>query len=306
MKSGWQTTHKHSVSGKATTATGGHSHDLAEVEAAIARLDARMDDLAARLAALEAIPAPVEPPISWPVSLQATIDAAPAGSTVDVTGGPVYRELIKIAKPLTLVGARIDGRVSTNASAVGIEVANAQDVTLRDCTVSDVRYAGIMVSGSLRVRIEDCRVYRVDAGRQNANMNAYGIAVTGRGTRRSSDVMVLRAIVEDVPDWHGLDTHGGLRVQFLDCIVRRCNRAIFVTSSSLAPAAECEVSRNLCAEPMPRRDVMTTPPYNEVGLTVVKGCSAYGDGNVFEGWPAGNAINVQSGAAGTFTGTVIR
>lgn len=305
MKTAWQTTHKHTVAGRATTATAGHSHDLAEVEAAIARLDARMDDLAARLAALEATP-PAAPPSSYPASLQATIDAAPAGSTVDVTGGPVYRELIKIAKPLTLVGARIDGRVSTNASAVGIEVANAQDVTLRDCTVSDVRYAGIMVSGSLRVRIEDCRVYRVDAGRQNANMNAYGIAVTGRGTRRSSDVMVLRAIVEDVPDWHGLDTHGGLRVQFLDCIVRRCNRAIFVTSSSLAPAAECEVSRNLCAEPMPRRDVMTTPPYNEVGLTVVKGCSAYGDGNVFEGWPAGNAINVQSGAAGTFTGTVIR
>ena len=35
MKTAWQTTHKHTVSGKPTTATGGHSHDLAEVEAAL-------------------------------------------------------------------------------------------------------------------------------------------------------------------------------------------------------------------------------------------------------------------------------
>jgi hypothetical protein len=311
------------------TTASSHTHDVA-VEAAIAALraelldelgklagrhDAALDTLAARIAALEEAPEdpgtpPTDPPppTDWPTRLQQAIDNAPAGGTLDLRGVPEpYSELVLITKPITLVGAWIDGSAfASNASAIGIEVRGTQDVTLVAPRVEDVRYCGIMVADSLRVEIDDPVVRRVDAQRQNANMNAYGIAVTDRGTRRSADVTVRRALVEDVPDWHGLDTHGGIRVKFLDSIVRRTNRAIFVTASTLGGATECEVSRNLCAEPTPRRDVLTKPPYNEVGLTVVGGCTAFGDANVFEGWPAGNAVNVQSGGIGTFTGTVVR
>ena len=72
MKTAWQTTHKHTVAGRATTATGGHSHDLAEVEAALAAevaagvvADQALGDaiawLDARLAALEASAPPPLP-----------------------------------------------------------------------------------------------------------------------------------------------------------------------------------------------------------------------------------------------------
>ncbi len=62
MKTAWQTTHKHTVAGKATTSTGGHSHDLAEVEAALLGHSLEIDALAARIAALEAPPPP--PPVA--------------------------------------------------------------------------------------------------------------------------------------------------------------------------------------------------------------------------------------------------
>lgn len=296
-----------------TNSAPSHVHGLTEVDEAIAALrgeyDAALDNIVARLEALEgAAPPEPPPPTDWPTILQAAIDAASPGATIDLRGVPEpYRELLLITKPLTLIGAWIDGTAfASNASATGIEVRGTSDVVLVAPRVEDVRYCGIMVADSLRVTIDDATVRRVDANRQNANMNAYGIAVTDRGTRRSQDVTVRRALVEDVPDWHGLDTHGGIDVRFLDCTVRRTNRAIFVTASTLGGATACEVSRNLCTEPTPRRDVLTKPPYNEVGITVVSGCSAFGDGNVLEGWPAGNAVNVQSGGIGTFTGTVVR
>jgi hypothetical protein len=57
--------------------------------------------------------------------------------------------------------------------------------------------------------------------------------------------------------------------------------------------------------PTPRVDVLTTYPYNEVGITVVAGASnVTGDGNHFDGWPAGNHIDTQGGPNG-FTNSVV-
>ncbi len=57
--------------------------------------------------------------------------------------------------------------------------------------------------------------------------NAYGIAVSAYGGEpRSSDVTVTGNTVEDVPTWHGLDTHGGLRIAFTNNTVRRASRPV--------------------------------------------------------------------------------
>ena len=296
--------------------TGKHSHGLNQVEEQLRLLEARLADVEARLDVIEDWPAdeppPVEPPPvivpqpSWPTKLQEAIDAAPAGATIDLTGRPEpYRELIVIRKPLTLIEPWITGLYhSTNGAAVGIEVAKTERVTILRPRVQDVRYCGIMVSDSALVTIRGGWVLRIDAARQNAGMNAYGIAVTDRGTRRSSDVTVEDVLVEDVPDWHGLDTHGGIRIRFLDCTVRRANRAVFITASNLGSATDCEVGAGTFLEPTKRSDVPNTKPWNEVGITVVSGCTAYGEGNRFDGWPTGNHIDTQGGP-NRFTGTIV-
>jgi hypothetical protein len=281
--------------------------------------------LADRVLALEkpvVVPPPVQPPVeppppppppviipqpSWPTSLQAAIDATPSGGTIDLTGRPEpYRELIKVTKPLTLIEPWVTGlAAATNAYAVGIEVANTVHVTILRPKVEDVRYAGIMVSDSLVVAVMGGSVKRIDALRQNASMNAYGIVATSRGIRPSEDVTFDGVEVFDVPDWHGGDTHGGKRIRFLGCGFHGTNRGVFITPSNWSSALDCEISRCVLDTPTKRSDVATTYPYNEVGITVIGGCTAHGDGNRFDGWPAGNHIDVKAGATGTFTGTVI-
>src|SRR5512137_1265431 len=99
--------HKNAKGIWVTTTDGAHTHP-AEVT------QAEFDALAARVAALETTtppppPPPPPPPSTFPTNLQAAIDAAPVGSTIDVTGGPIYNEKIIITKKLTLIGARVSG-----------------------------------------------------------------------------------------------------------------------------------------------------------------------------------------------------
>lgn len=299
--------HKNAKGLWVTTTDGAHTHtDLAPLSHTHPSevTQAEFDALVARVAALESSTPPPPPTGTYPASLQAAITAAASGATIDVRGGPVYNEKIVITKPLTLLGAKVSGKsFSTDQYAIGIDI-RSDLVVLKDFSVVDWRYCGVMVADCSNVLVEDGYVARIDANRQNASMNAYGIAVTTRGTRQSTDVTVQRVTVEDVPDWHGLDTHGGQRIRFLNCIVRRTNRAVFITPSNLGAASEAEISRCFLSEPTPRRDVLTTYPYNEVGITVVSGCTAYGDGNNISGWPTGNAIDTQGGP-NRFTNTVI-
>lgn len=333
MRTGWQTTHKHTVSGRPTTATGGHSHDLAAVEDALAAVEdalaaeaAEVSALAARITALEAFPTPAptpDPARPWP-TLQAAIDATPAGGIVDGTGR-VFVAGATIRRPLILRGGTLhvasgdgitvlspdvilDGVTligNAGAGAMGIRAVGADALVIRRCIIRDWGYAGIMILETPGALVEDTRVENVGVGVTGAT-NAYGIAVSNLGGAQSSDVTVQRCAVDHVPNWHGLDTHAGLRVRFIANSVGRCNRAIFVTSDSHGrPSSDVEVSGNTCHSPTPRADVLDTRPWNEVGITVVTGSvNVRGTSNVLDGWPAGNAIDVQ-GSGAVFTGSVV-
>jgi parallel beta-helix repeat protein len=109
-------------------------------------------------------------------TIQAAVDAAPAGATITVPPG-VYRESVRIAKPLTLngYGAIIDGRDAAGnlVRATWLSVS-ANDVTVRGFTM---RYAnGTYATGSVentigvqRFRLEDC-----DLGWSYVNLNLTG------------------------------------------------------------------------------------------------------------------------------------
>ena len=83
--------------------------------------------------------------------------------------------------------------------------------------------------------------------------NAYGIAVSAYGGEpRSSDVTVTGNTVEDVPTWHGLDTHGGLRIAFTNNTVRRASRALFITTDTSGNrATDITVTGNVFGSPAP-------------------------------------------------------
>ena len=329
MNTGPANRHKHSVGGRFTTITDAHSHDLTALEAAIVAghgiLAGRLDTLEARIAALEAAPVTPPPPAPWPwATLQAAIDATPPGGVLDATGRE-FGSGVTISDPITLRGGTL--RVPSgngieiasadvtlddvtlfgngDTEAIGIWALNASGLIIRNCHVADWRYAGIMILETTGALVEDTRVAQIGVGVSGAT-NAYGIAVSNLGGEQSRDVLVRRCTIDGVPNWHGLDSHGGIGVRFIANVVAHCNRAIFITSDGAGrPSENVEVSRNRCGTPTPRADVLNTRPWNEVGITVVTGSlGVHGELNELDGWPAGNAIDVQ-GSGATFTGTIV-
>jgi hypothetical protein len=127
----------------------------------------------------------------------------------------------------------LSGNTITGWDGEAIHARFVDGFTFDNNVIADIYYAGI-------------EGYSVKNGRISGNQirdvigtgNAYGIVLTrayGGGLSqnpRSSDVVVSGNTIEDVRNWHGLDTHAGQRIQFVDNVVRRCLYGIFVTSST--------------------------------------------------------------------------
>jgi hypothetical protein len=117
----------------------------------------------------------------------------------------------------------------------GLYVRFASDALIDGNLVEDLVYAGIVLSSVSGSTISDNVVRRVGVYGSGANgNNAYGITATHEGTApRSSDVRIIRNTVETVPTWHGLDTHGGVRIRFEGNTVRAARRAAFLTAGPI-------------------------------------------------------------------------
>lgn len=130
--------------------------------------------LAARVTALENTVKP-------PSDLQAAINAAPSGGTVNATGG-VYHQRVTISKPLTLIGGTIDGTGlgvplqqgvltvtapvtlvgvrCTGSAGAGLAVVGASDVLLSGCELDNNVQEGYTVnSGCARVTFRACHIH---------------------------------------------------------------------------------------------------------------------------------------------------
>lgn len=216
-----------------------------------------------------ATPAPTAAPTATGcgTSLQARIDGATSGSTLELTGC-TYAAGATVSKPLTIVGATIDYRVAdgtalkVTASGVtldrltitggsvaqyGILAHRVQDLVVQRSTITDIEYAGIMAVSVTGASIAGNHVARIGMRLANGE-NAYGVAISNySGEPVSTDVTVTGNTVEDVPTWHALDTHAGVRIAFTDNVVRRSSRAIFVTLG----ASYVSVTGNQLLSPSP-------------------------------------------------------
>ncbi len=240
------------------------------------------------------------------------------GATIHVSGET--RAITVSADNVTLVGLRITGSGSSqfDGRETGVFAqGRAADVplrnlTIRGCDISsfggyglqmryverpivadtrihDIAYAGIEVmSGHAGLLVRN-RIQRigVTAADLPGGGNAYGITLSriasGNVLRDplTSDFSVVGNTVEDVPTWHGIDTHAGLRVSMTGNVVRGAMRAVFVTRDADGnKSTDVAVSGNLLVAPPPRD--------NLIAVTVVDTVDVRVTGNhISTGWRAG-------------------
>ncbi|WP_241987017.1 glycoside hydrolase family 55 protein [Cryobacterium sp. Sr3] len=110
----------------------------------------------------------------------------------------------------------------------GIVLEFVQDFTSTDTVVEGCAYYGMALVSVQRAAIIKPTVVDISTG---GLPNAYGITATRWNGPlavhpRSSDVLISDALIDGVPDWAGIDTHGGRRITALRCIVLRCKRGI--------------------------------------------------------------------------------
>ena len=194
------------------------------------------------------------------------------------------------ASPLT--GVVIRNNHISSVGKEGIEANHASGAIISNNTIEDVAYAGIVVFSAAGGSISDNTIRRIGHTIAPAELpegsDAYGIMVNDQGGAPSTDVLVSGNTVEDVPTWHGLDTHGGQRISFINNIVRRCRRGLFITSSpaSGAHATDIVVAGNQILSPSPLTD-----PTTAVTLATVYGATF--TGNTIIGWGPNSPTSAQ-------------
>lgn len=182
----------------------------------------------------------------------------------------------------------------TRFGYAAIVIRYVENFRIENCHIRNAVYAGIMVISGTTGLIQDNLVQRIGVvGYQTMNMNSYGIALTDAGGTVSRGISVISNTVEDVPQWHGIDTHGGRDIQIIANTIRRTNRAIFITTTTGGRrSADIVVSKNWMSQPTRRVDVRYRYPYNQFGITVYRADRVTGTLNGFDGWPRGNHLNV--------------
>ena len=262
---------------------------------------------------------PPPPPTTYP-TLQAAIDATPAGGTVNLTGQTFTAGAV-IRKPLTLIGATVVGPQSAvynsaqngilveNVAGLtlegctirrfggeGIRVVGGSNLTIRNCTVEDIVYAGMMVISVVGGLIAGNRVSRIGVQGSGANSgNAYGIALTQMvaSSPPTTDFIVEDNVVDGVPTWQGLDTHGGDRITWRRNTVRGCRDGIYITGwPAPARATDNIIEDNL---------VENTTGSNQYGITSVYSTGGAVRNNTIKGWLSGHAILQTSGGVAEAT-----
>ena len=185
-----------------------------------------------------------------------------------------------------LTGVVIRNTHISSSGNEGIEANHASGAIISNNTVEDAAYTGIVdfsaIGGSITGNTVRRIGYTIPSSELPEGSDAYGIMVNDQGLPASTDVVVSGNTVEDVPTWHGLDTHGGQRISFINNIVRRVRRGLFITGSpaSGANATNIIVTGNQLLSPDPIT-LATTP----VTLAGVHGATF--TNNIITGWGLG-------------------
>lgn len=208
--------------------------------------------------------------------------AATVDKALTINGGVLNVAASTTALTITANSVTIDGMAITGhqhanyvSSERGIHCATAiANLVIKNCTirnfgntgiwldrvtsgldinrnvVDDMCYTGMMICSCSSGTIDYNTVRRIGeswftgGNRTGIDNNAYGIALTHQLVNTvTSNVTVTHNTIEDVPSWHGLDTHSGADCTFSYNTIRRCSRPVFITTT-VANALRVAVDNN--------------------------------------------------------------
>src|SRR5690606_36609382 len=119
----------------------------------------------------------------------------------------------------------------------GVWLEWCEDVKVRDCQITDFQYSGVMLVSVARGEVSGCVIRN---GLQEGGLvNTYGIAATdlvNTVAGRSKDILITRNVVDNIPGWEGIDTHGGERITITDNIITRCRDGIAAVAGNSSRA----------------------------------------------------------------------
>lgn len=135
-------------------------------------------------------------------------------------------------------GLRVTKPRITGFSEYGIYLEFCDDFRVDQPAISSIAYAGITMASCTNGVVEGGSVKNII---QPAGLtNSYGITVSRRTNSaseltafpRSKGIKVRGVLIDGVPLWEGLDTHGGEDLEFTGNIIRNCLVHIAVVPSS--------------------------------------------------------------------------
>lgn len=210
-----------------------------------------------------------------PVDLQAAINAATAGSTINCTGGTYTAPAggFTIAKQLTIIGGTVNSPSSqrafyitgTNVVVDGTTirgVGNTQDygagiwaraangLIVRNCTITDFNYVGIGILNTNGGQIDYNLIQRIAGLGPAVEDNAYGIFFSDDdgGATYTRNMSATGNTITDIPRWQGINTHNGRNLTWTGNVTRRVRRAYWLAPTGSNRIVNCTVTGNFAYE----------------------------------------------------------
>jgi hypothetical protein len=144
----------------------------------------------------------------------------------------------------------------TNWDDNAIRMGYVENVDVTENNISRIGRAGVLLLSPRRSRVNGNRISNITPGSGGVAplLNAYGITFTRNATDNftldplPNDCEAVGNIIDGVPTWEGIDTHGGQNIRFVDNTVENCLIGIAVVPSDgptiPANAQECVVVNN--------------------------------------------------------------
>jgi len=258
--------------------------------------------------------------INKPLTLKGLTVKSPSGRTaITVTASDVTLDSVTLQGPQATTfewdtyGVAVRGSLAspvqrfqlldsvvTRYGYGGVMMDFAYDARILRNRIEDAVYAGIMITSARGGLVQGNAVRRIGVYGASANSNnAYGISISSNNPSvnpQSTDVVVDGNLVEDVPTWHALDTHAGIRIRFTNNVVRGAYRGIFVTGDAAGRSNQDCVTNNNRIEAPASNDRWAIQIVSASGGTVTN--------NNMVGWPQGTNVLQQNSSGLVISGNI--
>lgn len=122
-----------------------------------------------------------------------------------------------------------------NCGEAGIKLKYVDRATIYRPDIDRCGQYGIYCLSCSNVWVDSPDVYDIFPGSGGAApyLNAYGITFTYSGSDPAPfDCTVVNGMIENVTSWTAYDTHGGLRIRFINCSTKNCSEGVSIQSTA--------------------------------------------------------------------------